>query len=166
MIKGFILIGSVASLEKKSISLFWMNSFRTSLKLCNSREGVFTAISQKLGKWWGKQNVIIDREGMIFKVSWGEPWYLFKVVEFQPESKMVWECIDANQIISGLSDVEKEWVGTKIHWKLSEAGAHQTILEFKHEGLVPDFICFDFCSQSWEHFLGERLRNFVDFYPN
>jgi hypothetical protein len=138
-----------------------MNSYRTSIELNGSKATVFTAISNTLEAWWGKQNVKIDREGIIFKVSWGEPWYLFKVTTFQPNTEMVWECIDANQKIPGLTGVEKEWIGTKIHWRLTEIEPRLTRLNFKHEGLVPEFICFNFCSQSWEHFLKESLKPYI-----
>jgi len=69
--------------------------------------------------------------------------------------------MDANQKISGLEGVEKEWVGTKIHWELYELGEQRTLLKFKHEGLVSDLVCFDFCSQSWHRFLHESLVDYL-----
>ena len=134
-----------------------MQSYHTSFKIEHSAEGIFTAISQQLGDWWGKQDKVIDEKGTIFKVAWGEPWYQFKVIHFIPNQAMSWECIDANQKINGLSGVEKEWVGTKVHWKLEDLGPNQSRLNFEHEGLVPDFLCFDFCSASWERFLKDSL---------
>ncbi len=136
-------------------------NYKTSLTIDGPVEAVFLAISQKLGDWWGEQDSIIDRDKIDFKVSWGEPWYRFKVISFHPDEEMSWECIDANQKIPGLEGVEKEWVGTRIHWKLTATGPRQTRLEFEHEGLVPEFICFNFCSQSWEHFLGKSLKNYI-----
>ncbi|MBL4649538.1 MAG: hypothetical protein JKY03_07385, partial [Aureispira sp.] len=97
----------------------------------------------------------------LFKVSWGETWYQFKVVKYLKDYEMIWECIDANQKIDGLVDVEKEWVGTKIHWKLEKHEKDKTLLKFKHEGLVPEFVCFNFCSDSWDHFLKQALVNYL-----
>lgn len=138
-----------------------MDSYHTSLEILAPRASVFRAISQKLSDWWGQQDVPVDQAGLIFKVSWGEPWYQFEVKEYQPPQNMVWECIDANQKISGLEGVEKEWVGTRIHWELQALDPARTHLEFQHEGLVPDFLCFDFCSQTWEHFLKEELVGYL-----
>ncbi|MEN8789457.1 MAG: hypothetical protein ABF295_08060, partial [Flavobacteriaceae bacterium] len=108
-----------------------------------------------------KQDIAANCEGTEFKVSWGEAWYLFKVISYRPNEVMIWECIDANQKIPGLTGVEKEWVGTKIHWILTEINPRLTRLNFEHEGLVPEFICFNFCCQSWEHFLKESLKNYI-----
>jgi len=138
------------------------NSYTTAFKIHSPSERVFKAISQQLGDWWGKQDKVIEKEGTIFKVAWGEPWYQFKVIHFIPNQEMSWECIDANQKINGLSGVEKEWVGTKVHWKVENLGPDQCRLNFEHEGLVPDFLCFDFCSATWERFLKESLVNYLE----
>ncbi|KAA3635603.1 MAG: hypothetical protein DWQ02_09645 [Bacteroidetes bacterium] len=137
------------------------NSYATSVEIMTSVPNVFEAICINLSNWWGKQDHKIDKEGIIFKVSWGEPWYQFKVIKFVKDEEVIWECIDANQKIKGLTGVEKEWVGTKIHWKLINLGNQKTLLEFKHEGLIPEFLCFDFCSSTWEHFLKESLVNYL-----
>ena len=137
------------------------NHYQTEIEIANSKEKVFRAISKNLGDWWGKQDQEINREGTIFKVSWGEPWYQFKVIKYAQDQEMIWECVDANQKISGLENVEKEWVGTKIHWELEEVEKEKTLLKFQHEGLVPEFICFNFCSQTWDHFLQKVLVNYL-----
>ncbi|MDW3652831.1 MAG: hypothetical protein R8P61_37475 [Bacteroidia bacterium] len=138
------------------------NSYKTRLEIQCSVERFFTAISQQLGDWWGKQDKGIEGVGTIFTVSWGEPWYQFKVIKFIQDQEMIWECIDANQKIKGLTGVEKEWVGTKVHWKLEGLSENQSRLIFQHEGLVPDFLCFNFCSSTWEHFLKDSLRNYLE----
>ena len=139
-----------------------MNSYQTSIKVNESIERLFSAISVELGSWWGNQSKPVLEQGTIFKVAWGEPWYQFKAIEYVKNQKMVWECIDANQIIDGLEGVEKEWVGTKIHWVLKKVGSHSTILDFEHEGLIPQFICFHFCSRTWSHFLENALVNYLN----
>jgi hypothetical protein len=138
-----------------------MNSYKTSIKLNESPNRVFSAISENLGNWWGKQTKSKLKQGTVFKVSWGEPWYKFKVIKFTKNVAMVWECVDANQIIDGLDGVEKEWVGTKIHWNLKPLENRNVILEFEHEGLIPEFICFNFCSKAWTHFLENSLVNYL-----
>ncbi|NND16142.1 MAG: hypothetical protein HKN89_07435 [Eudoraea sp.] len=138
-----------------------MNDYTTLIEIPGSRKEVFKAISQELGSWWGKQEHPINGKDIVFKVAWGKPWYQFEVIEYIEDELMIWQCIDANQLISGLSGVEKEWVGTKIHWKLEEADQNTTMLHFKHEGLIPDFLCFEFCSKSWDHFLKDRLINYL-----
>lgn len=138
-----------------------MTDYTSQLEIPNSRHEVFMAISRELGKWWGEQDRFIEKKDTVFKVSWGEPYYQFKVVEYRENELMIWECIDANQIITGLTGVEREWVGTQIHWKLVEISSSTTLLQFKHLGLIPDFLCFDVCSNAWEHFLKNRLAAYL-----
>jgi len=138
-----------------------MNSYSTSVEINISKEAVFQAISKDLANWWGYQDAPIEKKGTILKVSWGEPWYQFEVTEYHENKKMVWKCIDANQKIDGLKNVEKEWVDTKIYWVLQELDEQKTLLKFKHEGLTPEFICFKFCSKSWNHFLQGSLVSYL-----
>lgn len=138
-----------------------MTDYTTQVEIPNSRHTIFKAISIELGNWWGEQDKPIKKKDSVFKVSWGEPWYQFKVADYKENERMIWECIDANQLIPGLTGVEKEWVGTSIHWNLREISSNMTLLQFKHLGLISDFLCFDFCSNSWEHFLKERLISYL-----
>lgn len=139
-----------------------MNDYSIVFEVDAKPDRVFKAISKELTQWWGKQNKAIDIDTTKFKVSWGEPWYAFKILEYHENSLMIWECIDANQKIAGLKNIEKEWVETKIHWMLTDLTHGGTEIKFKHVGLTPALICFDFCSSSWEHFLTESLVNYIE----
>lgn len=123
---------------------------------------VFEALSTKIGAWWGDQDHPARQVGDVFTMSWGEPWYKFKVVESVPNQTMVWECIDANQIIGDLDGVEKEWVGTLLRWRINKMNDNQVELSFQHEGLVPEFICYDFCSNTWDRFIDFNLKKYLE----
>ena len=138
-----------------------MTNYKTSIDINSPPEMLFEAISKNLGDWWGNQDKLIEKRGIIFKVSWGEAWYKFEVVKYLKNQEMTWKCIDANQKIEGLTDVEKEWVGTEIHWKVKRLDNNRSLLEFEHKGLIPEFICFNFCSDSWSHFLEQSLVNYL-----
>ena len=139
-----------------------MSHYKTAIEIKHPPSIVFDAITENLASWWGRQDHRIDKAGTVFTVSWGEPWYQFEVTHYIENHEMIWKCIDANQIIGGLEGVQKEWVDTKIHWKLKPLGNDDSLLEFEHEGLVPDFICFQVCSTSWDHFLKESLIAYLD----
>lgn len=138
-----------------------MEDYQLTLEINHPAERVFKAITQELPNWWGPQDHSVSKKGDVFTVSWGEPWYQFEVVRFIENEEVVWRCIDANQIIDGLEGVQKEWVNTEIHWKL-EANVSITKLDFMHKGLIPSFICFQFCSDSWTHFLKGSLVDYLD----
>ena len=139
-----------------------MTGYNTTVEINVKPENVFKAITQELGSWWGNQTCLIDKAGMEFKVHWNEPWYQFEVIEFILNKKVVWKCTDANQIINELEGVQKEWVGTEIHWNIKKVDDNKSILIFEHKGLIPEFICFDFCSKSWEHFLKSSLKEYCE----
>ena len=138
------------------------DSYSKEILINASVSKVFDAISLDLEKWWGSQSQPIESTDTIFIVSWKIPWYEFRVIDYLKDQKMIWECIDANQIIEGLTGVKREWVGTRIHWEIEEITDFKTRLKFRHEGLVPDFICFDFCSKTWDHFLLDALRKYLE----
>ena len=38
---------------------------------------------------------------------------------------------------------------------------NKTQIGFTHLGLVPDYECFDACSNAWSHYIGESLLNLI-----
>jgi hypothetical protein len=44
-------------------------------------------------------------------------------------------------------------VGTKLVFRLTDAGPGKTALDFEHTGLVPSFECYKMCVTGWQHFL-------------
>jgi len=61
-----------------------------------------------------------------------------------------------------LEDVQKEWVGTQLHWVIEEISPDSSRVTFTHQGLIPEFVCYDFCSTAWVHFIGERLKSYPE----
>ncbi len=123
---------------------------------------VFEALSGGISDWWGYMDQPVKKKGDIFTVSWGEPWYRFRVMEFKPNEKIYWECMDANQIIGDMKGVQKEWVGTKLLWTIEPINAKEVTVTLIHRGLVPEFNCYDFCSSTWDRFIGDRLKKYLE----
>jgi hypothetical protein len=59
---------------------------------------------------------------------------------------------------SQLTFVEKqnEWNGTKMIFEINRNEPH-TELTIAHEGLIPEFECYDSCSKGWTHYLKNSL---------
>lgn len=138
------------------------NSYSVQVSLNCSSKRVFEALSTKIELWWGDQDRPVSQVGDVFTVSWGEPWYQFRVVNYEPNTSVVWECIDSRQIIGDLEGVEKEWVGTQLKWTIDQITPQKTHLHFVHEGLVPEFICYDVCSTTWDRFITFNLKKYVE----
>ncbi len=137
-------------------------NYKNTLEINTSADLLFEAICLNLDDWWGHQDKPILKDGDVFKVSWGEPWYQFEVIRFIKDKELIWKCIDANQKIKGLSGVEKEWVNTEIHWKIEDVSNNKCLLDFSHIGLVPDLLCFNHCSNAWTHFLKDSLIAYLN----
>lgn len=115
---------------------------------------VFNAIKNVRG-WWSE-----DLEGNSEKLNdefsyrHGDFHYSkHKIIEIVQDQKIVWLTLD-----SKLTFVEKqnEWNGTKLIFEISEL-EDKTKLVITHLGLVPDFECFDACSQGWTYYLKNSL---------
>jgi hypothetical protein len=112
----------------------------------------------RVSEWWSK-----DFEGKseepndVFTVRFKNgDMYKVKVAEIIP-NKIIWEVIDSYQ---GWHNDHTEWVGTKIVW---EVFPQKDSVEVKmtHFGLVPEFECFDKCSQGWDYLMQKSLSKFL-----
>jgi hypothetical protein len=135
--------------------------YRKTVLVSSNKEDVFKSLTEEISNWWGNMDNIVQKEGDIFTISWGEPWYKFKVVEFSPFNIITWECIDCNQIIGDLKGVEKEWVGTKIQWEIKTINDKEVEVSLIHQGLIPEFTCYKVCSSAWDGFIGNSLKNYL-----
>lgn len=137
-------------------------SYQQSVLLNTAPQKAFEALTNEISKWWGDTDLSAQKVGDTFKVSWGEPYYQFEVTQLKPNEKIVWDCIDCNQIHEGLEGIEKEWVGTKLFWTMEDMANGQTRVSLLHEGLVPSFICYDVCHSGWDHFIKDSLKNYLE----
>ncbi len=76
-----------------------------------------------------------------------------QLIDVEKDRKVVWLTID-----SKLTFVQKqnEWNDTKVIFEISKKD-DKTELKITHDGLTPDFECFDGCSIGWTHYLQNSL---------
>ena len=70
---------------------------------------------------------------------------------------MVWRVVDAR--LSFTAD-PAEWTDTEITFAISEHGSN-TQVRFTHVGLVPEFECFEDCSNAWGYYINGSLRSVI-----
>ena len=119
---------------------------------------VFDAINNVRGWWSG------DIEGNTNKLN-DEFTYHYKdvhicrmkLIEVVPNKKIVW------QVLSNYFNFTKdknEWTGNKIIFEITEKN-NQTELHFTHEGLTPEYECYDACYEGWSNYIKKSLYGLI-----
>jgi hypothetical protein len=81
-----------------------------------------------------------------------------KITEFVPGKKVVWLVLDN---YFNFTEDKTEWKGTKVIFELSTKD-DKTQLRFTHEGLVPEYECFNVCSNAWGSYVNGSLRSLIE----
>lgn len=96
-----------------------------------------------------------------------------KLMQVVPDQKVVWRVLD-NYFKPGIFDEaggrqekkdapvheQAEWVETKIIFEISREKG-KTRLQFTHDGLVPDYECYNVCENAWGHYIKESLYSLI-----
>jgi hypothetical protein len=56
---------------------------------------------------------------------------------------------------------KQEWTNTRISFELSNVG-NKTQIRFTHFGLVPNYECYDACSDAWTDYLQDSLMPLIN----
>jgi len=133
-------------------------NFTTTLLMDQSPTEVFNAINN-VRKWWSE-----EIEGGTDKLN-DEFLYNYKdihsckikLTEVVPGKKVVWSVLD--NYFKFTKD-KSEWKGTEINFEISKTG-NKTQLRFTHLGLVPEYECFDICSNAWTDYIHNSLHSLI-----
>ena len=133
-------------------------NFTTSFLVDENPEKVFNAINN-VRRWWsgeikGETNKL-DAE-FTYRVQ-DEHFSKQKITEFVPEKKVVWRVLDAS--LNFVKD-KGGWKGTDIVFEIARKG-NKTEIRFTHIGLVPDFECYNDCSNAWGLLVNGNLRKLI-----
>lgn len=137
-----------------------VKSYSKAIKVQATPNAIFRAITEQFDKWWTVHSNKATTIGDTLTVRFGENTIKeFLVTELKENKVLKWEVIRAFIDIPQLSKKD-EWVGTSIEWRINALGKVNEI-EFTHEGLVPEFECYEACEGGWNYFL-ESLRQFLN----
>lgn len=149
------------------------SDFTTTILVDQTPEEAFNAINNVRG-WWSE-----EIEGSTDKLN-DEFKYHFedihrcriKLTDLIPGKKIVWLVTenyfkpgifgDASHGLpgNGLTEDKSEWTGTKISFEITRKD-NQTQIRFTHLGLVPEYECFDVCSNGWNHYIRQSLLGLI-----
>jgi hypothetical protein len=133
-------------------------NYSASISVDKTPEEAFSAIKNVRG-WWSE-----EIEGSTDKLD-AEWTYHYKdvhrckikVIELVPGKKIVWRVLD--NYFDFTTD-KTEWKDTIIRFEISRKG-NKTEIRFTHVGLVPQYECFDICSDAWGSYIKGSLKSLI-----
>ena len=133
-------------------------NYTANFSVDQSPEEVFAAINNVRG-WWSEQiEGRTDKLGAEWTYRYKDVHHCeMKITEFIPRQKVVWLVVDNH---FNFTKDKTEWKGTKVIFEISKKG-NKTEVRFTHQGLVPEYECFEVCSDAWGSYIKGSLRNLI-----
>jgi len=133
-------------------------SYTTSITLDQSPATVFAAICNVRG-WWSEEIVgRADEVGATFKHHFRDLHRCtIEVKQLIPGEKVVWTVVEN---FFSFTEDPTEWTGTDIVFEISHED-EKTVLNFTHVNLVPECQCYVACSDGWQFYIQDSLRDLI-----
>jgi len=119
----------------------------------SSPDKVYQALTSHdgLAGWWTDDTEGGDGGlGEVVKFRFLQGGFDMKVLELEPDRRVLWEVVDGPE----------EWIGTKVVWDLKQEGEY-TIILFQHQGWKEPVEFMNHCSTKWAIFL-MSLKSLVE----
>ena len=133
-------------------------NFTTTLLVDKTPEVAFNAITNVRG-WWSEEiEGNTEKLNDEFTYHYEDVHYCqIKLIEVIPNKKVVW-FVKYNYF--KFTKDRSEWTGTKMSFEISEKD-NKTEIRVTHHGLVPEFECYDICSNAWTQYIQQSLKNLI-----
>ena len=132
--------------------------FTTTFSVDQTPKEAFDAIRNVRG-WWSEQiEGSTDQLGDEFTYCYKDAHRCkIRLVEVIPDRKIVWLVLDN---YFSFTEDKSEWKDTRVTFEIFPRG-NRTEVRFAHVGLVPEYECFDICSNAWGSYINGSLRNLI-----
>ncbi|MFB9979923.1 SRPBCC domain-containing protein [Mesorhizobium kowhaii] len=140
-----------------------MDSFTTTFTVDRNPEAAFAAITNARG-WWSQEiEGRTDKTGAVFDYHYRDLHRCrIQVTELIPGKKVAWHVLENH---FSFTHDKTEWTDTRIVFEITakrdETGGGETEVRFTHVGLVPDYECYEACSQGWGTYINGSLRALI-----
>ena len=133
-------------------------NFTTVFTVDQPPEAAFAAINNVRG-WWSEDIVgSTDKLGEAFKYRFKDVHRCtVKVTELIPNKRVAWRILE--NYFSFTEDTS-EWTGTDVIFDIARKG-DKTEIRLTHQGLVPEYECYDICSDGWSTYINGSLRSLI-----
>lgn len=132
--------------------------FSTTLVVDQTPEVAFNAIVNLRG-WWSEDiEGSPDKLDETFTYHYEDAHYCkMKLIEVIPGRKVVWLVLDNH---FNFTIDKTEWRNTRLIFEIEPQGTKIQI-RFTHEGLVPEYECYDICHDAWTNYIQNSLRDLI-----
>jgi len=148
-------------------------SFTTTIVVEQTPSQVFNAIVNPQA-WWSEEITGgTSKIGDLFDYHFEDIHRTkMKLTEVVPGKKVVWLVLenyfkpgifngaDKTAKADGFENEKAEWVDTNVIFEITEKDG-KTQLHFKHEGLVPDYECYNACVSGWSFYIQDSLYELI-----
>jgi hypothetical protein len=132
--------------------------FTTAIVVDQSPEEAFNAINNVRG-WWS-ENI----EGRTDELNSEFAYHYkdihrckMKIIELVFAQRVVWLVTDN---YFNFTKDKSEWKNTKVIFEISKKGS-KTEIRFTHQGLVPQYECYEVCEQAWSQYIQNSLGSLI-----
>ena len=134
------------------------SDFTTTILVDQTPKEAFDAINNVRG-WWSEEiEGSTDKLHDEFKYHYQNVHRCqMKLTEVIPNQKVVWLVMDN---YFNFTKDKSEWKGTNIIFEIAETDS-KTLVRFTHQGLVPEYECFEICKNAWSQYIQESLFNLI-----
>jgi uncharacterized protein YndB with AHSA1/START domain len=138
----------------------FVEGYHTKIEIPKSAAEVFQCITEGVPKWWGGRDysgcsIHLNDEFIVNHP--GTHYSKQRLVEVIQDRKVVWLVEDSR--LNWLKH-QDEWTNTRMIFEITP-NENSSILQFTHEGLVPEKECFARCSEGWSQVIRNWLVDFV-----
>ncbi|HTT73537.1 MAG TPA: SRPBCC domain-containing protein [Thermoplasmata archaeon] len=132
--------------------------YTISISVDESPEEAYDAINNPRGWWSESIEGQTDKLGAVWKYHYGDAHRCtMKVTGLVSGERVVWHVVDN---YFDFTEDKTEWKGTDVIFDISRKGG-KTEIRFTHRGLVPEYECYDICSNAWSSYIRSSLRDLI-----
>ena len=144
--------------NSKNINMETKN-FTTSINVDKDISHAFNAI-KNFRAWWSEEiKGKTDQLNKTFFYHYKDVHLCkIKLIEIVADKKLIYQVIE-NEF--NFTKDKTEWINTKLIFDLSTEG-DKTKIVFTHEGLVPEYECYNVCHDAWTSYIQGSLKNFIE----
>lgn len=134
------------------------DNYTTSFTVAQTPETVFDAINNVRGWWSENVDGRTDTVGEAFDYAHKDFHRArIEVTEQVPGKRVAWHVLEN---YFNFTEDKREWTGTRMIFDISPT-AEGTLVRFTHVGLVPEYECFDVCTDGWATYVRGSLQALI-----